>query len=572
MVDSYADFTVSMKHFGREVTKQDIMTFFHKDGIVVKEICFISKNSKTRKYLKKLDKLDRQVIILKETISRFESKVLDENNKLDTKLVRRSIKMISLLNEKLIDKQTKRQSTFVNINLIYENQMKGNQPFSPADIAYITFDTLEHKDLALKKYSSKKSILSKLCCCFCICSRQRPKGMSGIQLDTAKQPFDIKWENSAVSSCQIWFRFSLVSMFNVLLFLVFIILIIISQLIKINLRSESDLEDTDVSLFKVPTYIMSRIISLFFVGILFILQKIFNAFQPLLIKFERLRFKSREMVSLNNKYFWSSIIKYLLFLFINETLFAFSEDDDRSIGLIFLTNSSIDTSSSVLLSFLVLKPLFEILNLRKIKHKIMQMRVRSKNILLMKQQQLNVAMQYYSVDLNVQYTHINIAWFICIGISPVLPYAPLVALVHFGLIYWIKKMYYLGGSTIHKDVDSKILMRSLHNLMYSCPYFLLGSYHFNSLFKLQVSESYKQRSSSFNERMVYFIGSLVFILLIQIPTKPIWACIFRVKRTEKQARYFTNSQQLKSYNYYNPHIILEKDIQIANKEDHLARK
>lgn len=170
-------------------------------------------------------------------------------------------------------------------------------------------------------------------------------------------------------------------------------------------------------------------------------------------------------------------------------------------------------------------------------------------------------MEYYTINLNLLYTKIDVVWFICMAITPILPYAPFVAIVHFGMIYWIKKYYILRECTIQNNVDDKILKKSLNGLLFSQPYFILGLYHYDLQFKISVTTDYTKEIDSYEILFdLYLLWLIVSIILTWVPAKFIWRKLLSRRKSGTVKMYFSKSKLLRSYNYYNPNYLEEEEV------------
>lgn len=161
-------------------------------------------------------------------------------------------------------------------------------------------------------------------------------------------------------------RYFFVNICDFFLFLVLIAIIALMISVQILLKFDNmsiENQEEDISILET---IFKQVGVLFFISMLLFLQKIFDMAQPFLVSLQKLKYKSSETISLRNKYFWSSVIKYLLFLYLNEVFFQEIWQDQRLGGLIFVSGGSINVASSVLLSFLITQPLFELINFSRL--------------------------------------------------------------------------------------------------------------------------------------------------------------------------------------------------------------
>lgn len=555
-LETFADYTVEIKHIGQEITKKDIIEYFSHQEIEVQQVCFVNFVTDTNKMAEDCFNLKKQIKELKDDQNKCE--ILSQESKNEKKILK--------IKNKINSKTKKMLKNLVQLKGIIDLQESGMQEENSQNMAFVTFKTPGQKEEVLKKFKEKQSYLQKLMIYIFGVSRIKRKRLENIRINEAEEPADIIWENQAISRTESWIRFILVNVCDFLLFLVLIysVAFLISVQIELKLDNKSIEQQNDEG--HILDAVWKQIGALLFIALLLVLQKIFDKIQPFLVSLQRLKYQSSVMIALKNKYFWSSVIKYLLFLYMNDIFFQEVWQDQRLGGLIFISGSAIDVSFSVLLSFLIVQPMLELINIMRLIQLLKQFFLKCTNFKKLDQKNLNTKMECYRTNINILYTQIDVVWFICMAITPILPYAPLVGIVHLCIIYWIKKYYFVRGCTISTTVDDRIVKKSIKNLLFSYPYFFLGLYHYDLQFKLSVTSDYRQSVDSYQYLFdIYIFWFILSLLLSQFPSQIIWNKLFSIEKTKVANMVFSESQLQRSYNYYNPNYLEEGKIERIKK-------
>lgn len=120
-------------------------------------------------------------------------------------------------------------------------------------------------------------------------------------------------------------------------------------------------------------------------------------------------------------------------------------------------------------------------------------------------------------------------WFLCLVVTPFVPYAPVLGIIAFGLNYWIEKYYFLRGCVVSERNNTLMFFYSLNILRFSCYPFLLIIICFEAYWKGSVSSSTKINGTIFYLVSINISSLILYIFLTLIPIQRIFKYFFNSK-------------------------------------------